>query len=105
MNYVTGENGSGKSAIAVALQICLGATSRNTGRGSNLSTHIMSGSPGPAICRVTLLNEGDDSYKPDVYGDRIQIERRINRGGSCGYKILGVDTARSRGKNRVTPSH
>ena len=79
----------GKSAVVAAVQLCLGATARNTGRGSNLSGLIREGSDGPAIMRVTLLNEGMDAYKPEEYGNRITIERRINKGGGGGYKLIG----------------
>ena len=39
--------------------------------------------------RVTLLNEGMDAYKPEEYGNRSTIERRINKGGGGGYKLIG----------------
>jgi hypothetical protein len=38
--------------------------------------------------RVTLLNEGDDAYKPEIYGNRVTVERRINKGGGGGYKLI-----------------
>jgi hypothetical protein len=38
---------------------------------------------------VTLLNQGDDGYKHDVYGDTITVERTISlNGGYNGYKLL-----------------
>jgi hypothetical protein len=86
VNFVTGSNGSGnngfhqnflilmflkffiyifhciifigKSAIVAALQLCLGATANSTGRGTKLDGLIREGCDGPAIMRVTLLNEG-----------------------------------------------
>ena len=68
--------------------MCLGATARNTGRGTNLGGLIREGSDGPAIMRVTLLNEGPDAYKSKDYGNRITVERRINKGGGGGYRLL-----------------
>ena len=59
VNFVTGQNGSGKSACVAAIQLCLGATASKTGRASNMAKMVRHGSSGPAICRVTLLNEGD----------------------------------------------
>ncbi len=88
LNFVNGQNGSGKSAIAAALQLCLGATAKITGRGTNLSGLIREGSDGPAIIRVTLLNEGNDAFKPDEYGNRIVIERKIAKGSGGGYKLM-----------------
>ena len=38
--------------------------------------------------RVTLLNEGPDAYKAKDYGNRITVERRINKGGGGGYRLL-----------------
>jgi len=34
-----------------------------------------------------LSNEGQDPYKPEVYGDSIIVERRLNKTGSSDYKI------------------
>jgi chromosome segregation ATPase len=92
LNFIVGKNGSGKSAIATALQLCLGATARNTGRGSALSTFIREGSNGPASVKVTLVNEGADAYMPEVYGNRIVIERRIHKGtGAGGYHLYNEE--------------
>lgn len=87
MNFITGRNGSGKSAIVSAVQLCLGATARTTGRGTNLGSFIREGSDGPAIAQVTLLNEGLDAYKPEVYGSRIVIERKITKSGVSSYTL------------------
>lgn len=87
LNFITGHNGSGKSAIVSALQLCLGATARNTGRGSNLQGFIREGSNGPAIAQVTLFNEGKDAYKPEIYGSRIVVERKIMKGGPAIYTL------------------
>lgn len=35
--------------------------------------------------RITLRNEGEDAYKPEIYGDSIIIERSIMREGASGY--------------------
>lgn len=40
-----------------------------------------------ALAVVHLTNKGPDAYKNDVYGDIIQIERKLLRDGSGGYKI------------------
>jgi len=56
-----------------------------------MSKLIREGCAGPAIVRVTLLNEGADSYRPDEYKKRICIERRILQKGVGGYRILDED--------------
>jgi len=93
MNFITGRNGSGKSAIAVALMLCLGSRAKVTGRALNLAKMIREGSPGPAIIRVTLRNEGDLAFnKNGDYGDRICIVRTITKTttGNAGstFKVL-----------------
>eukprot|EP01031_Cornospumella_fuschlensis_P026985 gene26985-32601_t len=92
LNFIIGKNGSGKSAVAAAIQLCLGATAKNTGRGSNLSSLIREGSDNPAIIRVTMVNTGPDAYKPEEYGDSITVERKIAKGtGVSGYSMRGQD--------------
>ena len=90
VNFVTGPNGSGKSAVVAALQLCLGSRMTTTGRGNAMASMIRQGSPGPAIVKVTLVNEGPDAYKFDTYGKRITIVRTINKTSGASYKILNV---------------
>jgi hypothetical protein len=84
-------NNLGKSAIAAAIQLCLGSNTHDTGRASKVDGMITEGSNGLAILRVTLLNEGPDAYKAENYGNRITVERRITKGSSGGYKILSAN--------------
>jgi chromosome segregation ATPase len=49
---------------------------------------VREGSSLPAIVRVTLLNTGVDAYRPDAYGSKITIERRIPRTGTASYRLL-----------------
>lgn len=91
VNFLTGLNGSGKSACVAAIQLCLGATARRSGRASTVSGMIRQGSSGPAIVRVTLLNECDDAYKPESYGNRIIIERKIFMSGVTKYSLRSAD--------------
>lgn len=93
VNFIHGQNGSGKSAILAAIQICLGAGARRTHRARNLK-ELVRKEAGQHCCgakvRVTLLNGGPDGFQPDVYGDTITVERSISlrSGGSNGYKLL-----------------
>ena len=94
VNFIHGQNGSGKSAILASLQICLGAGARVTNRARNLKELVRKetsagAAPSCAKIRVTLLNQGTDGYKPDVYGNEITVERTIAlHGGFNGYKLL-----------------
>lgn len=101
VNFIHGQNGSGKSAILAAVQICLGAGARRTHRARNLKDLVRKESNcDGAKVQVTLLNQGDDAYKHDIYGDKITVERTISlKGGYNGYKLLDVDgKERSRSK-------
>jgi chromosome segregation ATPase len=42
---------------------------------------------------VTLKNDGDDAYKPDVFGKKIHITRRFTIQGASSYKILSEKKA------------
>jgi len=91
VNFIHGQNGSGKSAILAAIQICLGAGARRTHRARNLKELVRkeSGEGGNAKVRVTLLNRGPDGFQTDVYGDSITVERSISKnGGYNGYRLL-----------------
>jgi structural maintenance of chromosomes protein 6 len=88
INFVTGANGSGKSAIVAAIQLCLGANAKTTGRGSSIRSFIREGSKnGYCVVRVTLWNDGHDAYRPDLYSHKITVERRIAKNGVSNYKI------------------
>ena len=93
VNFISGQNGSGKSAILAAIQVCLGAGARRTHRARNLKDLVRKeageGCSGAKL-RVTLLNKGADGYLPEIYGEQITVERTISlrSGGFNGYKLL-----------------
>ncbi|CAF0962841.1 unnamed protein product [Rotaria sordida] len=87
MQIITGANGSGKSTIANAICLCLGAQARTTGRTSNVQSFIRQGERFAELS-ITLANEGPEAYKPELYGKEIHIIRKIGARQS-GYKILG----------------
>jgi len=99
VNFICGNNGSGKSAILAAIQICLGAGARQTHRGNRLLDLVRrSDDPheGPgrtARIRVTVCNQGTDAYRPDLYGQRITVERTISA-QSNGYRLLDENGVR-----------
>lgn len=101
VNFIYGQNGSGKSAILAAIQICLGAGARRTHRARNVQDLVRKDSTaGCAKVRVTLLNQGSDAYHPELYGGKITVERTIaTKGGYNGYKLLdehGKEVSRSK---------
>ena len=107
INFIHGQNGSGKSAILAAIQICLGAGARRTHRARNLQELIRKAAPNErqpqkAQVSVSLTNEGQDAFEHETYGDRITVERHIAKSGSGfnGYKLLDQDgKERSRSKD------
>ncbi|GLJ46058.1 hypothetical protein SUGI_0970300 [Cryptomeria japonica] len=76
VNFITGQNGSGKSAILTALCIAFGIKAKSTQRATSLKEFIKNGCS-YALVVVELKNEGEDAFKHEVYGDKIIIERRI----------------------------
>lgn len=58
LTFITGRNGSGKSAIAAAICMAFGATPNKLGRGSRQSDVIRHGCE-QAVIRVTINNEGE----------------------------------------------
>ena len=59
VTFISGKNGSGKSATLQALQCCLGVRAKAMGRGSSLKGFIRRGC-NSALVMVTLSNEGDE---------------------------------------------
>ena len=57
VNFISGTNGSGKSATLQALQFCLGVAARHTGRGQGAKDLIKYGAR-QLLARVTLWNTG-----------------------------------------------
>ena len=104
VNFIHGQNGSGKSAVLAAIQICLGAGARRTHRARNLKELVRKEAGqncSGAKVRVTLLNGGPDGFQPDVYGTTITVERTISirAGGTNGYRLLdcnGVERSKSK---------
>jgi len=86
VNFVTGVNGSGKSSVLQGLVLGLLADSKHTKRYNKLQDFIQKGH-NRAIVQVTLKNEGEDSYKKEVYGPSITFQRTINDNGSSSVFI------------------
>jgi structural maintenance of chromosomes protein 6 len=91
LNFITGKNGSGKSAIATALMVGLGSKTGSTGRG-NLSSMVREGSNSPAKIQICFQNTGPDAFEPEIYGSKIIVERTLRKSPSSSvttsYRIL-----------------
>jgi chromosome segregation ATPase len=86
INFIIGQNGSGKSAVLTALTLCLGGKATATNRGQNLKAFIKEGRDF-CVLSVKLKNQGSASFKPEQYGDSIFAERHFNRSGTSGFKL------------------
>jgi hypothetical protein len=90
VNFITGRNGSGKSAIFSGLALVFGSKASKTGRGDNAASFIRSGCK-MALIRVVLANTGLQR-NPNYDGDTITVERTIRAsGGASSYKIIDAD--------------
>lgn len=87
VNFVNGHNGCGKSACLAAIIIALGGKASLTGRGKNLRDLIKYAKP-YSIIKLTLSNQGQNSYLEEKLGNFIQIERKITP-SSSNIKISG----------------
>ncbi|POS76630.1 hypothetical protein DHEL01_v204967 [Diaporthe helianthi] len=86
LNFIVGENGSGKSAVLTAITLCLGAKASSTNRGGSLKNFIKEGADSSALI-VKIKNQGHDAYQRDIYGDVIIVERHFNRNGGSGFRL------------------
>ncbi|WCJ36463.1 structural maintenance of chromosomes 6A [Euphorbia peplus] len=81
VNFITGQNGSGKSAILTALCVAFGCRAKGTQRAATLKDFIKTDCS-YATVEVEVKNQGHDPFKPEKYGAAIIIERRISHSTS-----------------------
>ncbi|KAI1478589.1 P-loop containing nucleoside triphosphate hydrolase protein [Daldinia eschscholtzii] len=86
LNFIVGENGSGKSAILTAITLCLGGKASATNRGGSLRSFVKEGQEN-AVLIVKIKNQGPDAYKPDHFGESIIVERHFSKSGASGFKL------------------
>jgi chromosome segregation ATPase len=86
INFICGKNGSGKSAILTAITLCLGGKASATNRGARLQDFIKEGQDHASIT-CYIKNQGENAYKPEDYGNTIQVERHFSRAGGSGFKL------------------
>jgi len=90
VNYIVGQNGSGKSAVLAALIVAMGVRARATDRAKSMKELIRSGCRSSKVA-VSLRNEGPDAYRPEEYGELITVERTITQ-SSSGMRLLNGRT-------------
>ncbi|XP_069742475.1 structural maintenance of chromosomes protein 6-like isoform X2 [Narcine bancroftii] len=86
VNFVVGNNGSGKSAVLTALIVGLGGKATATNRGNSIKGFVKSGQNSADIS-ITLRNRGPDAFKPDKYGEAVIVEQRISGDGIRQYRL------------------
>lgn len=92
INFISGLNGSGKSAIQTALVVGFGCRASITNRGSSLKSLIKFGCPSASIS-ITIANgepglHAVGPYRQEVYGKQITLVRQITQSGGNTYKFL-----------------
>jgi len=85
INFLAGENGSGKSAVLTAIVFGLGGSARTSNRGSSNKGFIRTGQ-NSALVEIKLCNVGERCYKPDLYGESLTVCRTVTQTSST-YKI------------------
>jgi hypothetical protein len=92
VNFIHGSNGSGKSAVLNGIIVGLGGRAKATDRASSVKGFIQHGCTFAEVT-IWLCNEvsdrahQDNAFKYDVYGDTIEICRKITLDGQSSYQI------------------
>ncbi|KAJ8399397.1 hypothetical protein AAFF_G00411090 [Aldrovandia affinis] len=81
VNFISGNNGSGKSAVLTALIVGLGGKATITNRGASLKGFVKNGESSADVI-IKLRNRGTEAYKGEIYGDSISVEQHISSDGS-----------------------
>ncbi len=63
LNFLCGENGSGKSAVLTAIVFALGGTARTSCRGTTNKAFIRTNQTSATV-EIALTNVGEHSYRP-----------------------------------------
>lgn len=89
MNFIGGENGSGKSSVLAGICFGLGATAAAIGRGASVKDYIGSQDSSTTV-RVSVVQPKSDCYtfNGQLEGELVIVERTANKGGSSNFKIL-----------------
>ena len=88
VNFVTGQNGAGKSSVLQGIVLGLLGDTKSIKRFSRVADFIKKDCS-QAVIRVTLSNLGEDAYMPEQFGKSITFQRTINESGSSAYLLRG----------------
>jgi structural maintenance of chromosomes protein 6 len=91
------------SAIFTAIQLGLGGKAQDTWRDRSIKPFVKKGRPSARIC-ITLGNDGEGAYQPEVYGNSIRIVRTITSSGGSSYEIIAENGAKIGDKRRNVAS-
>lgn len=86
LNFIVGNNGSGKSAILTAITIGLGAKASDTNRGTALKDLIKEGCHSAKIT-LHLDNSEHGAYNQGKFGNEIIVERTIKKDGPTSFSL------------------
>jgi chromosome segregation ATPase len=87
LNFLCGENGSGKSAVLTAIVFALGGTARTANRGTSNKGFIRT-NQNSATVDITLANTGENQYRPGKLGTVfVKLPYRSIRTGTL-HKLL-----------------
>ena len=86
VNFVTGQNGAGKSSVLQGIVLGLLGETKNIKRFNKVTEFIKKGC-NKTVIQVTLSNVGEDAYKPEVFGKSITFQRTINESGTSAYLL------------------
>ncbi|KAH8277373.1 hypothetical protein KR026_009743 [Drosophila bipectinata] len=86
INFLVGNNGSGKSAVITALALGLTSSARATSRASSIQKLIKNGEASATIS-ITLSNSGLRPFKADIFGPHLTVVRHL-RQSSSSYDLL-----------------
>lgn len=90
LNFLSGANGSGKSALMTAIVFALGGTARTSNRGTSNKGFIRTGQTQASV-EIQLYNGGENTYRNELYGNKIIISRSVTVNGGGGYKIRNAE--------------
>ncbi|XP_055333623.1 structural maintenance of chromosomes protein 6-like [Paramacrobiotus metropolitanus] len=91
VSFVTGHNGSGKSAVLAGIVAGFGARAGATARGTKLGDLIKHGQRSASvIIHLQNAGAGPKPFAPDIYGHTIIIERTFHLDKSGAYKICSA---------------
>jgi len=76
INFLIGENGSGKSSVLQAMVLGLLGKSKVTSRFSKLGDFVRKDCQ-KSVIETSLCNEGEDAWDPKTYGNTIIVQRTI----------------------------